>query len=205
MRKISFIGKVILGLIITSAIAWSQGTTAQINGTVRDSSGSSVPGADLKATQTATGVVRTATSGPDGSYVLANLPIGPYQIEVSKAGFSKYLQTGVVLQVDSNPTVDVALQLGATSEQITVSADAAMVETHSTGVGTVVDNQRVIELPLNGRNATDLVFLAGHGEYRGQQFPEFGKKLPPGDDFSDWRRGKYGDIRAGWNQPQRCL
>jgi hypothetical protein len=75
------------------------------------------------------------------------------------------VQTGVVLQVDSNPTVDVAL-----SEQVTVSADAAIVETHSTGVGTVVDNQRVIELPLNGRNATDLVFLAGMANIGGSTF-----------------------------------
>ena len=165
MSKLSIFARVILALTLTCAIAWSQGTTAQINGTVRDASGSSVPGADLKATQTATGVIRNATSGLDGSFVLANLPIGPYTIEVTKQGFSKYVQTGVVLQVDSNPTVDVAL-----SEQVTVSADAAIVETHSTGVGTVVDNQRVIELPLNGRNATDLVFLAGMANIGGSTF-----------------------------------
>ena len=170
MSKLSISARVILALTLTCAIAWSQGTTAQINGTVRDPSGSSVAGADVKATQTATGVVRNATSGPDGSYALTNLPIGPYTIEITKAGFSKYVQTGVILQVDSNPTVDAALQVGATSEQVTVSADAAMVETHSTGVGTVVDNQRVIELPLNGRNATDLVFLAGMATIGGSGF-----------------------------------
>jgi hypothetical protein len=170
VSKLSIIVKAILGLTITCAITWSQATTAQINGTVRDSSGSSVPDAELKATQTATGVVRTATSGTDGSYVLTNLPIGPYMLEATKTGFSKYVQTGVVLQVDGNPTIDPTLKVGATSEQVTVSADAAMVETHSTGVGTVVDNQRVIELPLNGRNATDLVFLAGMATIGGSGF-----------------------------------
>jgi hypothetical protein len=120
-----------------------------------------VPGAEVKATQTATGLVRTVTSGADGSYVLPNLPIGPYQLEVSKEGFSKYLQAGIVLQVDSNPTIDAALKVGSVSEQVTVQADAAMVETHSTGVGQVVDQERVVDLPLNGREANYLIFLAG--------------------------------------------
>src|SRR4029077_1129566 len=120
-----------------------------------------VPGASVKVTQTATGAARTATSGPDGGFTLTNLPVGPYLFEVSKTGFSKYVQSGIVLQVDSNPTIDAALKVGSVSEQVMVTADAAMVETHSTGVGTVVDNKRVMEMPLNGRNATELVFLAG--------------------------------------------
>ncbi len=82
-------------------------------------------------------------------------------IEVSKTGFSKYAQSGILLQVDSNPTIDEALKVGSVNEQVTVQADASMVETHSTGVGTVVDNQRVVEMPLNGRNVTELIFLAG--------------------------------------------
>ena len=139
----------------------AQGTSAQINGTVKDSTGLAVPGADVKATQTATGAVRTTTSGADGAYIFPNLKIGPYMVEVTKEGFSKYVQTGIVLQVDANPTVDAALKIGSVNEQVTVQADAALVETHSTGVGTVVDNQRVVEMPLNGRNVTELIFLAG--------------------------------------------
>src|ERR1019366_7184935 len=154
------IARILLGLIAVCATGWAQ-STAQINGAVRDASGLAVTGADVQATQTDTGQVRTANTGSDGSCVLANLPIGPYKLEVSKAGFSKYVQSGIVLQVDSNPTVAVALKVGAVSDQVSVVADAAMVETHSTGVGTVVDNQRVVEMPLNGRNATELVFLAG--------------------------------------------
>jgi hypothetical protein len=148
-------------VLLACAQIWAQGSTAQINGTVRDDSGSAVPAADVKVTQTATGAVRTAASAPDGSFVLTNLPIGPYMFEVEKQGFAKYVQSGIVLQVDSNPTIDAALKVGSVNEQVTVQADAAMVETHSTGVGTVVDNQRVVEMPLNGRNATELVFLAG--------------------------------------------
>src|SRR5579863_2633755 len=154
--------KLLFGLAVTCVNLWGQAaSTAQVNGVVRDSSGLAVPGAEVKATQTATGAVRTATSGGDGAYALPNLPIGPYTLEISKEGFSKYVQTGVVLQVASNPAVDVALKVGAVTEQVTVQADAALVETHDSGVGTVVDNQRVVEMPLNGRNPQELVFLAG--------------------------------------------
>src|SRR5262249_4586772 len=139
---------------------WAQGT-AQITGSVNDSSGLAVPGADVKVTQTATGLVRTTTSGADGGFVLTNLPIGPYLLEISKDGFTKYVQSGIVLQVAATPTIDATLEGGSVTEQVRVQADAALVETHSTGVGQVVDSQRVVEMPLNGRNATELIFLAG--------------------------------------------
>jgi len=153
--------KIVTGLFIACAAMWAQGSTSQINGTVRDSAGLAVPGAAVKVTQTATGAVRTVSSGADGAFVLPNLPIGPYVLEVAKDGFSKYVQSGIVLQVDTNPTIDAALKVGSVSEQVLVQADAAMVETHSTGIGQVVDAQRVAEMPLNGRNPIELVFLAG--------------------------------------------
>lgn len=120
-----------------------------------------MPGADVKATQTDTGAVREATTGADGGYVLSNLPVGPYTLDVSKQGFTTYVQTGIVLQVASNPTVDVSLKVGAVSEQVQVEANAALVETERTGVGSVIENQRIVELPLNGRNVFDLIQLAG--------------------------------------------
>ena len=159
------IAKSVFCLALTCAGMWAQ--TAQINGVVKDASGSAIPGAAVKATQTATGQVRNATSGGDGSYVLPNLPIGPYQIEVSKEGFSKYDQTGIVLQVDSNPAVDITLQVGAVNEQVTVEASAAQVETRSTAIGSVVTNQQVAEMPLNGRDPHELIFLAGMATYPG--------------------------------------
>src|SRR5579864_6026547 len=151
--------KIALGFLFTSAAVWAQ--TSQINGTIKDSSGLAISGAAIKATQTATGVVRTTTSGGDGGYVLPNLPIGPYLVEVTKEGFSKYAQTGIVLQVDTNPTVDVGMKVGAVSEQVTVEANAAQVETRTTAIGGVVDNRQIMEMPLNGRDAHELVFLAG--------------------------------------------
>ncbi len=139
---------------------WAQ-STAQIQGSIQDASGSVVPGAVVRATQTETGAVRSATSGMDGSYVLASLPIGPYRVEISKAGFSTYVQTGIVLQVGAQPTVDISLKVGSVNEELNVEASAALVETQSTNVGSVIENRRILELPLDGRQATDLIQLAG--------------------------------------------
>jgi len=151
---------VVFALMAGSAGLWAQ-ATSQIQGTVTDSSGSAVADADVKATQTDTGAVRSVTSGADGNYILANLPIGPYRLEVSKQGFTTYVQTGIVLQVATNPTVNVALKVGAVTETVQVEANAALVDTQGTSVGAVIENQRILELPLNGRNAVELIQLAG--------------------------------------------
>src|ERR1700690_2895230 len=145
---------------LLSISLYAQGQ-AQIQGVVLDSTGLAVPGADVKATQTGTGAVRNTTSGPDGSYVLPNLPIGPYRVEVGKQGFTTFVQTGIILQVNTSPTVEVLLKVGNVSEQVQVEANAALVETQATGIGAVIENRRILELPLNGRVATDLIALAG--------------------------------------------
>ena len=137
------------------------GGVSQISGTVHDAGGLVVPGAQVTVTQTATGLTRSVHTGADGAYTLPSLPVGPYKFTVTKEGFNTFVQSGIVLQVDSNPVVDATLQVGALSQEVSVQADASMVETHSTGVGQVVDQQRVVDLPLNGRNATQLVFVAG--------------------------------------------
>jgi len=148
--------------LFTGAVAWAQGgATAQIHGTVQDSSGAAVPGAEVKATQTETGVFRTVTSEPDGGYILSNLPLGPYRLEVSKEGFTKFIQEGIVLQINSDPQINPALKVGSVSEQVVVEANVSQVETRSAAVGTVVETQRILDLPLNGRQPTDLITLSG--------------------------------------------
>jgi hypothetical protein len=159
--------RVLSCVLVLCACASAQQSTAQINGTIRDASGLFVPGAEIKATQTATGLVRTVSSNQEGAYILTSLPIGPYLLEFSKEGFNKYVQSGIQLQVDSNPTVDATLKVGSVSESVQVEANASLVETHSTGVGQVVDSQRIAEMPLNGRNPIELVFLAGMATYPG--------------------------------------
>ena len=171
------LGRSILICLVTCASAWAQGT-AQIHGNVRDASGSAVPGAELKATQSETGLSRTVTTGAAGGYVFANLVTGPYQIEVTKEGFSKAIQSGIVLQVNTDPLVDIALKVGAISEQVSVEANAAQVETRSSGIGEIVQTQRIIDLPLNGRNVTDLITLAGASVNQGNIRNSFFQNLP---------------------------
>src|SRR5688500_16697909 len=90
---------------------WAQ-ATAQITGTVRDQSGAVLPGVEITATQTETAVTRNTISNETGSYILANLPIGPYRLEASLPGFRTFIQTGIVLQVNSSPAVNVVLEVG---------------------------------------------------------------------------------------------
>ena len=135
--------------------------TSQISGTVKDASGAVVGGAQVTVTQTATGVTRTATTDANGVYSLPSLPLGPYQMQVTKEGFTTFLQTGIVLQVAEGPTIDPVLKVGAINQTVQVEAAAAMIETSSTGVGQVVNSQSVVDLPLNGRQVTQLITLAG--------------------------------------------
>ena len=135
---------------LTGTIVWGQ-STAQISGTARDQSGAVLPGVEITLAQTNTGLVRMVVTNETGSYVLPNLPIGPYKLEAALAGFRTFVQTGILLQVGSSPVINVALEVGQVSENVEVQADAALVETRNTGVGQVIDNVRVLELPLNGR------------------------------------------------------
>jgi hypothetical protein len=134
---------------------------AQINGTVRDQSGGGLPGVTVTVTQTDTALTRTAVTDETGSYTVQNLPVGPYRFEAELQGFRKFVQTGIVLEVTSNPTLNVTLQLGQVAETVTVEGTAALVETRNPGIGQVITNQQVVELPLNGRQLTELVFQAG--------------------------------------------
>ena len=149
-----------LMLLLATSLVWAQ-ATAQLNGRVTDESGAVLPGVTVTATQTDTGFVRTAVTDDSGSWVMPNLPIGPYKLEVALQGFKTYVQTGIVLQVGDNPTLPITLQLGQLEETVTVSGSAALVETRNPGIGRVVTNQQVLELPLNGRQLTELVFQAG--------------------------------------------
>lgn len=155
------IGMVALWLLGAGVARAQSVSGSQLSGTVKDSTGGALPGATVTMTKTDTGQTRTVNAGGDGSYSFPNLPIGPYQLKASLQGFNTYVRDGIVLQVGSNPVVNVSLAIGTLGETITVNADAALIETHSTAVGQVIDNQKVTELPLNGRQVTELIFLSG--------------------------------------------
>src|SRR5438128_9194527 len=144
--------------LFVCALAWAQ-ATAEISGTVRDQTGAVLPGVEVTATQTDTGIARTAVTNETGSYVLPNLAIGPYRLEAALPGFRTYAQTGIVLQVNGNPVINPVLAVGQVTEQVEVQANATLVETRSVGVGQVVENASILELPLNGRQIVDLIGL----------------------------------------------
>src|SRR4030095_6832460 len=141
-------------------MVWAQ-ATAQISGTAKDQSGAVLPGVEVTVTQTETGVTRAAVTNETGLYVLSNLPIGPYRLEAGLPGFRTFVQTGIVLQVNSSPAINLVLEVGQVTEQVEVQANAALVETRNAGIGQVVENARILELPLNGRQVVELIALAG--------------------------------------------
>src|SRR5262245_32599896 len=147
-------------IVLSCSSVWAQ-ATAQISGTAKDQSGAVLPGVEIHVTQTGTGVVRDAITNETGSYVLTNLPIGPYKLEAALPGFRTYAQSGIVLEVNSSPTINVVLEVGQVSETVEVQANAALVETRTAGIGAVVENTRILELPLNGRAMIELVALSG--------------------------------------------
>src|ERR1035437_4620787 len=113
--------------LIAQAVA-----NATIHGVVTDASGAVVPNAQVKATQTDMGKVLSTSTDSDGSYVLPNLQVGPYRLEVGAPAFSNHVQSGIILQVGNNVQINVTLQVGAVTQDVRVSANAAMVETQDT-------------------------------------------------------------------------
>ena len=145
---------VVVGIFTMGPEARAQvGSTAQINGTVRDESGGVLPGVDVTAVQTDTGFRRTVITDTDGSFALTNLPIGPYRLEAALSGFRSFEQTGIVLQVNANPVINVTLSLGQLSETVSVEASAPLVDTQRAGIGEVMENERTRE-----RSTTRLPF-----------------------------------------------
>src|SRR5579875_3888406 len=134
---------------------------ASINGQVADPTGAAVANATVTMTETETGVQKTTVTDSTGHYSLPDLPVGPYRLEVKAPGFKEYAQTGIVLQVGSNVTQNVTLQLGSITETVEVQASANMVETQHSSVAQVIDEKSVNNLPLNGRYVTQLVLLSG--------------------------------------------
>jgi hypothetical protein len=151
----------VFALVLTSATSWAQLSTAQLSGRVTDESGAVLPGVTVTVTQTDTGLMRNVVTDETGTYVLPNLPTGPYRLEAMLQGFRTYVQTGIVLQVAATPSLNVVLGLGNLEETVSVEAAAPLVDVQSAGISDVVDNERIVELPLQGRQVTDLIVLAG--------------------------------------------
>jgi hypothetical protein len=160
------IGRVaVLALISLSHWAAAQTTTATISGVVRDPQGGIIPNSSIIVVQIETGQTRQASSGATGDYTIPNLPVGTYRITASAAGFKKTVLPSMTLQVNQEAHIDLLLEVGALSEEVTVTAEAPLLSTESTSVGQVVENRSVESLALNGRQFWQLVALTPGASY----------------------------------------
>jgi hypothetical protein len=145
---------------VTPTLLFGQAATASVSGRVTDSSGAAVPGATVSIKNTATSAAQTVPTDDQGRYALPDLPIGPYDITVSKSGFQNAARTGFPLTVGASPVVDFQLTVGQSSETVSVSAEVSQVETTTAAVSSLVNQTQMRELPLNGRDWEQLILLA---------------------------------------------
>lgn len=146
-------------IFLLSLAAVGQNTTAKLTGTISDTSSAALPGARLIITNTATGTVRETASNNVGSYALPLIEPGIYNLRVEKDGFGAVVQNGLTLHVNQVARLDFQLQVGALKESISVTADAPLLQEGEASLGAVIENKNILEMPLNGRNPFDLVFL----------------------------------------------
>src|SRR5579863_474415 len=148
-----------LGMLF-GMLGQAQLSTATLNGTVTDNTGALVQGAKVVVVQTETNFTTETVSGQDGLFRVSSLPVGPYVIRVSKDGFSKYEQGGIVLTVGQVATLQIALRVGSATQDVVVTAEAPAVESTSSTIQSVVNENVVSSLPLNGRNPAALMYTA---------------------------------------------
>src|SRR4051812_801477 len=147
----------IAGLMFPAATA--QQATAAINGVVKDQTGAAIPNARVDLTNVNTAVVRTTSTNNDGFYAFPSITPGAYTLKASATGFSTVTQAETTLQVNQTATFDFQLQVGTTQQNVTVTASEVALETATSELGTVVSTQEVTDLPLNGRNFTQLLTI----------------------------------------------
>src|SRR5258708_26898839 len=144
-------------LAMTTPAIHAQATTATLQGIVTDASGAAVPDAKVAVKNTGTGAAQDGASNAQGRYVLSNLNVGVYDVEVSKTGFQSTVRRGITLNVGAVVVLDFSLQVGQQTQSVTVEGQAATVETTDATVGNLTDQRQMRELPLNGRNFEQLI------------------------------------------------
>jgi len=154
--------KLLLGfaLLLVMFAGLAQAQTATVTGTITDSTGAVVPGTSITIVNVATGAQRSVTANASGLYTVPLLPPGEYRITVEQPGFRPVVRSGIILQVEQRATINFALELGSLAEQVEVTADAMQLNTIEASQGQVIDNQRIVDMPLNGRDYNQLALLS---------------------------------------------
>ena len=146
-------------LATMSSYSWAQQTSGTVVGTVRDDTGGVIPGVSVEATNVNTGIVRTVLSDDEGRYRASNLAPGSYEVSAELVGFQRLVRTGITVTIGAEQLVDLTLSVGELSNQVIVSGEAPLVETTSSGLSGLVDEKRILDLPLNQRNFIQLATL----------------------------------------------
>jgi len=195
-------------LLFTAALS-AQETTATLRGTVFDASGARVPSAKVTAIQNETGFTRNGASDANGDYLLVLLPIGHYRVVVEAQGFSKYVQEGIILSVNQVAQVLVHLEVGLAQQTVQVKSDAGLVAT-TNDLGETINDSETVDLPLNGRNFSQLGLLlpgtapltqglqAAGGSMRGGQSYAVNGMRPESNQFLVDGAENYNTVNAGF-------
>ncbi|MGH9327734.1 MAG: carboxypeptidase-like regulatory domain-containing protein, partial [Terriglobia bacterium] len=151
-------------LLLAGGTLWAQ-TEAEVTGRVTDTSGAVVPSAGVTVTNVGTGARQVVKTDSSGVYDVPDLLPGSYSLTVEKTGFQTIQRSGIVLQVQQVARLDFTLHVGAVTSVVQVSANASQVNTENATVGSVVEHQRIVGLPLNGRNLLQLTALQANVSY----------------------------------------
>ncbi len=209
LKQVRRIGVSAMVVLLLSAAVSAQETTASLRGTVLDASGARVPAATVTAIQSETGFNRSAKSDANGDYSLVLLPIGHYRLEVSAQGFRKQVQEGITLSVNQMAQVSVRLEVGLAQQTVQVKADAGLVAS-TNDLGETINDSETVDLPLNGRNFSQLglllpgtapltqgLQLAGGSARSGQSYSVNGMR-PESNQFLVDGVENYNSINAGF-------
>jgi len=157
-RKLMCVSLALMVVIAIPSLLLAQ-NTANISGNVSDESGAAVVGAAINAVNELTGFSRSTVTGSDGSYLITLLPLGTYSVGAELAGFKKFVRKGIVLTVGENARVDITLSVGEVTQTVSVTGEAPLVDTRNATLATLMDEKRLVELPLNGRSPASLIAL----------------------------------------------
>ena len=160
-------------LLTTTLSINAQEYRATIAGTVTDQSGAAVPATRLTVTNIETGVSVNAAANDQGRYVAPFLLPGRYQLRVEQAGFKTFERSPIELRINDRVELNVVLEIGQMSDKVTVVAEAPLLETSTSSRGQVIENRKIVDLPLNGRNPFQLVNLAAGVQYSGSSLTYF--------------------------------
>src|SRR5271170_473796 len=150
----------VLAFVVLACLnSYAQQITGNFRGTVTDPSGAVILGAEVTAQQAETALSRTTATDRNGNYVLLELPVGHYRLQVAAKGFEEYVQDGITLNVNETASVSPHLAVGSEKQQVLVRADAELIEPTVTSIGKVVQQRELEDLPLNGRNFSQLGLL----------------------------------------------